>query len=166
MIKYFILCKAFGMVVLKTLLILIILFLIIYLLTKLITYIIKNSKTMKVTFIREATGEVKQVGFGFSWILFLFSGLLGIPCFIRGLNNWGFIFLILWLANWIFPYLMPDFDAVVFILILGLIWLGLQIYIGVNGNELTAKNLLDKGFKVQNPEDASVKYAKAKWGLI
>jgi hypothetical protein len=50
---------------------------------------------MKVAFRDSISGKVKSVGIGWSWTLFLFSGLFGIPLFRRRLYLWGSICLTL-----------------------------------------------------------------------
>ena len=45
------------------------------------------------------TGAVKPFRDGFDWILFLFSGALGIPLFLRGLPLWGAVFVALWVVD-------------------------------------------------------------------
>jgi hypothetical protein len=53
---------------------------------------------MRVMLKNEKSGELKEVKVGWSWVLFLFSGFLGIPLFLRRLNGLGLVFLVLWAA--------------------------------------------------------------------
>ena len=49
--------------------------------------------------------------------------------------------------------------------ILSLAFLGLEIFVGIKGNELTAKNYLELGWEFTEPDSDVVKMAKGKWGL-
>ncbi|MFZ3033752.1 MAG: hypothetical protein WA138_07055, partial [Parvibaculum sp.] len=50
------------------------------------------------TFKNSKTGELKQVKIGWSWTLFFFSSLFGLPLFLRRLYVWGAVELILWVV--------------------------------------------------------------------
>jgi hypothetical protein len=52
-----------------------------------------------VTFKNPKSGELKPVKVGWSWVLFLFSGVFGIPSFLRQLNGLGAVFLAFWAVN-------------------------------------------------------------------
>lgn len=103
------------------------------------------------------TGETKKVKVGFSWILFLFSGFIGIPLFLRGLHVWGGIMAGLWALNLIGGQQIT----------IGLFFvaLGLGIFLGIKGNAMTAKNYLEKGWIVANPDSDAVRMATMKWGI-
>ena len=124
--------------------------------------------SVRVTLKNEKTGELKQVKVGWSWILFLFSGLFGLPLFLRRLYVWGGIFLILWVANF---YFIPSVEAgsegeIIFASIsMIVIFLCLQIWLGIKGNEMTAKNYLENGWIFSNLESDDVKFAKQKWRI-
>lgn len=122
---------------------------------------------MNVTMVNPSTGEGKEVKIGWSWILFLFSSFLGIPLFLRKLYVWGGVMLILWLVYIIAPAIMPteEESAGLFILF-NLIFLGLSIWLGLKGNEMTAKNYLELGWKFNNSDSDEVKFAKNKWGIL
>lgn len=120
---------------------------------------------MKVPMKNPATGEIKMVKVGWSWVLFLFSGFLGLPLFLRRLNVWGAIFLALWAINLILPSMLGEEEGMIMGLIFMLIFLGLQIFLGIKGNEMTAKNYLELGWKFANPDDEVTKSAKMRWGI-
>ena len=87
-----------------------------------------------VAFKNPRTGELRKVKVGWSWTLFLFSGVLGIPLFLRKLNIWGFVFLALWIVNLIissmdFPGDQKAFNTLIFFLL----FLALQIWFGIKG---------------------------------
>ena len=121
---------------------------------------------MKVAMTNPKTGEVKEVKVGWSWILFLFSGFFGLPLFLRKLHVWGGIFLILWIVYIIAPSMMQnEEEALGLMILLNLVFLGLQIWLGIKGNEMTAKNYLELGWNFTNPDSDEVKFTKGKWGI-
>ena len=123
---------------------------------------------MKVSFKNTKTGELRQVKVGFSWVLLLFSGFLGIPLFLRRMHIWGAVFLALWALNFLVVSILPEGDASdESYAVLMLIMIGLQIYMGIKGNELTAKNYLENGWEFSDElnNDATVKFAKTQWRL-
>ena len=121
---------------------------------------------MKVAMTNPKTGEVKEVKVGWSWILFLFSGFFGLPLFLRKLHVWGGIFLILWIVYIIAPSIMQnEEEALGLMILLNLVFLGLQIWLGIKGNEMTAKNDLELGWNFTKPNSDEVKFAKGKWGI-
>lgn len=121
---------------------------------------------MKVSMINPKTGEVKDIKVGWSWILFLFSSFFGLPLFLRKLHVWGGIFLVLWSLYIIFPSMMQnEEEALSLMILLNLVFLGLQIWLGIKGNEMTAKNYLELGWNFTNPNSDEVKFAKGKWGI-
>jgi hypothetical protein len=125
---------------------------------------LKKEKLMKVTMKNPKTGESKEVKVGWSWILFLFSGFFGLPLFLRKLNVWGSIFLVLWVVNLLVPYVVTD-DSSFLSIFLGLIFLGLAIFLGIKGNEMTAKNYLESGWVFAEPDSQQTKMAKERWGI-
>lgn len=116
--------------------------------------------SIHVTFKNPKTGELKQVKVGWSWTLFLFAGLFGLPLFLRKLNTLGFLFLLMWAVNFVASLYLGPVGVVTTCL-----FLGLCIWIAIKGNELTAKNYLERGWEFSNPDTDIVKVAKAKWGL-
>jgi hypothetical protein len=50
-------------------------------------------------------------------------------------------------------------------LLLCLVFLALQIWIAVKGNEMTAKNLLEKGWSFSSPNTQESRFAMMKWNL-
>lgn len=111
----------------------------------------------------DKTGEIKQVKVGWSWILFLFSGFLGIPLFLRKLYPLASLFVALWVCNFALATFVPD-DAIG-LGILQFIFLGLAIWLGIKGNEMTGKNYLENGYSWQDPESDEVIEAKRRWSI-
>ena len=134
--------------------------------------IVYRAKFMCVTLVNQRTGELKNIKVGFSWVLFLFSGLFGLPLFLRRLYVWGAVFLALWLLYIFGPRLLVAqstelgiASAIDLWLVLNFIGLGLALWIGIKGNEMTAKNLLENGWSFAEPTSQMTRFAMAKWGL-
>ncbi|MDR2056010.1 MAG: hypothetical protein LBQ10_09125 [Desulfovibrio sp.] len=122
---------------------------------------------MKVTMKNPKTGESKEVKVGWSWILFLFSGFFGLPLFLRKLNVWGAIFLVLCIVFLVAPNVIPnDDDSFALSLVLQLSSCGLSIFLGIKGNEMTAKNYLESGWMFAEPDSQQTKMAKSRWGIM
>jgi hypothetical protein len=120
--------------------------------------------TTNVAFRNPRTGQIKEVKVGWSWTLFFFAGVMGIPLFLRKLNAWGFLFLALWTVNALCQTLVSDPIAKsAALLVYGIILLALKIWIAKHGNQLTAENYLDCGWEFVDPQSEPTKYAKAKW---
>lgn len=127
---------------------------------------------MHVRLQNDRTGEVKEIKVGFSFTLFFFSTVLGIPLFMRKLNQWGTAMLVLCLAYWLFNYApMPDDGSAgvtnsdIFFLLLNIAMFGLTTFLGIKGNELTAKHLLETGWSFTE-DDQVTDFAKMKWSLL
>jgi len=116
---------------------------------------------MKVAMKNPKTGEIKEVKVGFSFILFFFSGWFGIPLFLRKLHVWGGIFLALWITQAILEALAEEIFAVFLMIVM----IGLAIFLGVKGNEMTAKNYLENDWEFVEPDSEITRMAKAKWGI-
>ena len=95
-----------------------------------------------VNFKHERSGERRSVKVGWSWTLFLFSGVLGIPLFLRRLHVWGGVMLGLWMVNIVGPSVAAtDEEALVLQLIIGVGLAALGVFFGVKGNEMTARTI-------------------------
>lgn len=121
---------------------------------------------MKVAMKNPKTGEIKEVKVGWSWTLFLFSGFFGLPLFLRRLHVWGAIFLVFWVSSTlIVPGIFTEDDGVVVQIGLFLVSMGLNIFIAIKGNEMTAKNYLENGWTFVEPESELTKLGKMRWGI-
>lgn len=121
---------------------------------------------MKVGMQNPRTGEVREIKIGWSWVLFLFSGFLGLPLFLRKLHIWGAMFLALWIVDVLVSAISTDRDeAGVIHVMMFFVFLGLEIWLGIKGNEMTAKNYLDQGWVFLNPDGELTKMAKARWRI-
>jgi hypothetical protein len=120
---------------------------------------------MRVALKNPRTGEVKEVKVGWSWTLFLFAGVFGLPLFLRKLYIWGFVFLVLWVVNLLGPY-AAGADGIGISVLMFFVFLVLQIWLGIKGNEMTAKNYLEQGWDFADPRSEAVRFARGKWGIL
>ena len=124
---------------------------------------------MQVKLRNERTGEIKDVKVGWSWTLFLFSWFLGLPLFLRKLPTWGAAMLALCILFWVLSAFTSDTDPMsqinILYYIVDTVLFGLTIFFGIKGNELTAKNLLENGWKFAAEEDQATHFARTKWSL-
>ena len=121
---------------------------------------------MKVAMKNPSTGELQEVKVGWSWTLFLFAGLFGLPLFLRKLHIWGGIYLVLWALLMLVTYLGTGDIAIIGSSILNIIFLCLNVFLAIKGNEMTAKNYLEHGWIFTDPDSDAVRMAKGKWGII
>jgi hypothetical protein len=49
--------------------------------------------------------------------------------------------------------------------LIALAFFGLGIWLGIKGNEMTAKNYLEQGWVVAEPASEGAKFAFGKWGI-
>jgi hypothetical protein len=120
--------------------------------------------TVNVAFRNPRTGQIKEIKVGWSWTLFIFAGVLGIPLFLRKLNTWGALFLALWVVNALCQCLATDVTArSVALWSYAVILLTLKVWIARHGNRLTAESYLDAGWQFVDPQGESAKYARAMW---
>src|SRR5579863_1269577 len=92
------------------------------------------------------TGEVRRVPTGFAWSLFLFSGVLGLPLFWRGLYRWGAVFVVLWAIDGLVAWFAAGHDRLAAEAMVFCAFLALQLWLGFRGNALTAKAYLARGW--------------------
>lgn len=122
----------------------------------------------KITFKNSITGETATVKAGFSWILFLFSSFFGIPLFLRKLYLLGVIMLILEAINItliVFTefYYYSALEFLMYIVQFGMS--GINIFLGIKGNKMTALNYIKLGYKIIDKEDYKINMAKQNWSL-
>ena len=120
---------------------------------------------ISVMFKNPTTGEIKPVKVGFSWTLFWFSGLFGIPLFQRKLKTWGFLMLSYNLLAILQLVLFHRSDSGAYVTMNVVIWCVI-IFLGFKGNQLTAKNYLARGWRFTDPDSEMTRYAKLKWGIF
>ncbi len=124
----------------------------------------KERLTRSIVLKHPRTGKTAQVTVGFAWTLFLFSGLLGAPLFLRGLHRWGAVILVLWIADLAAGEsgagIAGAAQAALFCA-----FLVVQTWLGLKDNELTAKAYVERGWTIADPGSAATKHVVARWGL-
>ena len=112
------------------------------------------------------SGEIRQVKVGFSWVLFFFSSFVGLPLFFRGLVTWGVIYAGFWVLYMIANLASGSSDSAagIFFLI-SLVSLVMSIFMGLKGNEITAKSLLARGWRVTDLDSEFTRMGLARWGV-
>ena len=93
------------------------------------------------------TGAVKPFRPGFDWILFLFSGVLGIPLFLQRLPIWGGIFIGLWVLDLALVWLLPKNLSLIGQAILFVVFFCLQLWLGFHGREQILKVYVRRGWR-------------------
>ena len=122
---------------------------------------------MKVAMLNPRTGELKRIKVGWSWILFFFSGFAGIPLLLRRLYLWAAVVVFgnIGLAM-IVDNMDPNDKAYPTAIFVTLAFqTALAAFIAMKGNELTGKNLLEKGWTFADPDSFEAQYARRKWDL-
>jgi len=109
--------------------------------------------------------RTRRVKPGFAWDLFLFAGVFGVPLFLRGLPEWGAAILALWIADLLFGWVAPGTLRMPEQVALFGAFLGLQVWLGFQGNRLTARACRARGWLPDQPRDPAVKVALERWGL-
>lgn len=120
---------------------------------------------MKAVLKNPRTGELRKIKVGFSWVLFLLSSLVGIPLFLRRLYLLGALMIVVNIASSSIMNSAAEANSGPGVLL----GLGIQIayllYLGIKGNELTAKSLLDKGWVFAKPDSPEAQQAAARWSI-
>jgi hypothetical protein len=126
----------------------------------------------KITLYYKDRDHIHMASTGFSWSLFLFSGIFGIPCFIKKLYGYGFGFLIiniLSIVNYMTNDSLVNFTNVTITL---LFWIGslvvsfiLSVFMGINGNKLSIQSYLNEGYSFAYPNDPYVRTIKMELGI-
>lgn len=73
--------------------------------------------------------------------------------------------MMLWVVNIIAPTLMAPVDALFFMFFFSCMSIGLQVFLGIKGNEMTAKNYLEHDWVFVNPDSEFIREAKIRWGI-
>jgi hypothetical protein len=93
------------------------------------------------------TGVVKPFRLGFDWSLFLFSGLFGIPLFVRGLPVWGAVFLGLWLIDLAIVFYAPIEWSLAAQAVVSVVFFALQLWLGFYGRDRILQRHLARGWR-------------------
>ena len=130
---------------------------------------------MEVSLVNRNTGELKAIKVGWSWTIFFWNHLFSLPLFLRGLYGYAAIRLVLFIlaAEFGINFIalesfeqMPTFERADGLpVLISLLPLVFDIYMGVKGNELTAKKYNRKNWDFAEPDSPAARYAKQKWGI-
>jgi hypothetical protein len=93
------------------------------------------------------TGAVRPFRDGFDWILFLFSGVLGIPLFLQGLPLWGLLFVALWIVDLALVWLLPRPWSLPGQAVMAVIFFALQLWLGFRGREMVLRSYVARGWR-------------------
>jgi len=108
---------------------------------------------VEVAFVNPATRQLRNVKVGWSWTLFLFSTVFGIPLFMRGLNAAATAMLFYCCASLVVSIVGEEhliLRAIGFIMML--FNFAISIYFGLNGNEMTARHYEANGWQLAVPD--------------
>lgn len=113
----------------------------------------------EVNFRHKETGEVKSVKVGWSWTLFFFGAVLGIPFFMRKATTLGFM-MVGWNCFCLILTAMGTGDELV-----RFGGVGLSVALGMFGNQKTAEYYLQHGWALEDPNGEMAQLATEKWKL-
>jgi len=136
----------------------------------LLIYFLYARKRSIVYFEHPESGKMESLIVGFNFILLFFGFIFfGLLLYLRGLIKWGVFFTILNIVPLVIfsrpNDLFSDKTQSIIIISFGLIVAVCQIYLGIKGNELTAKKLIKKGYHFVQPESEKVILAKKRWNI-
>lgn len=112
---------------------------------------------MEIELVNPKTGDIKTIIPGFDWVLFLFSGFLGAPLFLRGLHAWGALFVFLLFLRYVSVNFIGEIGKSISIALYCLL-LALDIWLGLKGNEITVKKYLERGWIFSKSENNQAKF--------
>lgn len=112
-----------------------------------------------VSFRNRHTGEIKSVKVGWSWVLFFFGPVFGIPFWMRKVYTYGAL-VVGWNISCGIASEIGGLDTVA--MVGGVV---LAVLLGLRGNQLTAKYYVENGWELAEPEDQASIEAMEKWAL-
>jgi hypothetical protein len=117
--------------------------------------------------INEKKKDRRLIKTSFDWPAFFSPWIIGVPHFLRGQTNIGVIFVVLTLISWL-PFLgnFSEEEIGFMSLFMLVFFIGLSIYMGLNGRKLLAKHLLQDGYSFENEKLEVVTHYKNKWGML
>jgi hypothetical protein len=62
--------------------------------------------------------------------------------------------------------LLAGGDAAAIALLTACAFLGLEVFLGIRGNEMTARNYLEMGWRFAEPNSEGADFACKKWGVM
>jgi hypothetical protein len=99
--------------------------------------------------LRGPGGATKEIGTGFAWDLFLFAPFFGLPLFLRRLPHWGAAILGLWVVDLLLGRLVTGRAGSIAQAALLAVFLAVQCWLGLKGNDMTVKAYLGRGWRLK-----------------
>jgi len=107
---------------------------------------------MQVALRHPRTRNLKLIDTGWSWSIFLGAAFFGLPLFFRGLALWGALMFVLWFLQFAVTLKFTDSGTLERILNLGV--LGVSLYLGFRGNDLSVRHFLACGYELIDHDGA------------
>lgn len=128
--------------------------------------VVAKENAMRIALRHTGNGNFKFVETGWSWPIFWYAGFFGLPLFFRGLSMWGTVMVAVWALQLAATVTAENAErAFTSHWVLGLISLGLCIFLGFKGNGLSAQHFIACGYDFVDPESAEARYALDEWNL-
>jgi hypothetical protein len=108
---------------------------------------------MQIALRHPRTRNLRLIDTGWSWSIFLGAAFFGLPLFFRGLALWGTLMFVLWSLQLAVTLTIPDSDTLERILNLGV--LGLSLYLGFRGNDLSVRHFIACGYELVDQDRAN-----------
>ncbi len=110
------------------------------------------------------TGKTRTLKIGWSWTLFFFSSLYGIPLFLRGLKSWGWLMLSVGVFTAFHNLSSPVGVSFLDHALLAFFTVS-AIFFGIKGNELTLKHYVKNGWVFADDQSTDGNFAREVLGL-
>lgn len=121
---------------------------------------------MQVALRHPGSGDFKFVDIGWSWPIFWCAGFFGLPLFFRGLAMWGTVMVAVWAMQLAATFVSESVErAATTHWVLGVVSLGLCVYLGLKGNALSARHFIACGYDFAKPESVEARVATEEWNL-
>jgi hypothetical protein len=117
---------------------------------------------MQIVLRHNGTGNMRFIDTGWSWSLFLGASFLGLPLFFRGMALWGTLMLILWFLQ-LAVFFTSAGDTLDWILTFFVT--GACLYLGFQGNALSARHFIACGYDFAYPDSPEARFATEQWGI-
>jgi len=112
---------------------------------------------MQVALRHPRTRNLRLIDTGWSWSIFLGAAFFGLPLFFRGLALWGTLMFVLWSLQLAVSLTITDSGTLERILNLGV--LGVSLFLGFRGNDLSVRHFLACGYEFVDQERANTRLA-------
>ncbi len=133
----------------------------------LLIYLLYARKRPLVYFKNKKTGQIESLYIGFNFFLFFWCiWLFGLFLYLRGLKKWGIVFTVIDLVYiFIRVYSKGGTEDPFLKYLVPIVGCICSIYIGIKGNELTGRHLLNNEYEFADNEKNNIELAKKKWHI-